>query len=69
MFGILLAQNGFVGRYAPINAKRIIQDGDTVICLGGIEVITLILEHCGLCKHGEAVSKSMRNEELKMVLL
>ena len=44
MLGIFLRENSMFGWNLPINTKGIIKDADASICLGMIEVITLVLE-------------------------
>ena len=58
-----------IGRNLPINTEAIIKDGDTSIGFRMIEVITLVLEDGGLGEDGEAVGKTLRNEELTMIVL
>ena len=48
MFRILLRKISEFRKNAPINAKRLIQDRDTSICLWVIKVITLIMDRRSL---------------------
>ena len=57
-----------IGRYLPIYAKAVVQDADTTIGFLVIEVITLILEDGSLGEDGKAVGKSLRDEELTMIV-
>ena len=69
MLGVLLAQDGMVGRNLPVDAKAVVEDGDATVCLWVIELITLVLEHGGLAQHGEAMGEATRDEELAMIVL
>ena len=69
MLRIFLRKVGMIGRNLPINTEAIIKDGDTSIGFRMIEVITLVLEDGGLGEDGEAVGKTLRNEELTMIVL
>ena len=51
----------------PIDTKGIIEDADTTISFWMIELIALILEDGGLGEDGEAVGKTLRDEELTMI--
>ena len=53
---------------APVDAQRVIEDGDTSIGLWMIELIALILEDCCLREYGKTVGKALRDEELKAQL-
>ena len=66
MFCILLTQEGFLYRNLPINAKTIVLDGDTTICLWSIEVVALVLEDCSLREYGKAMCEASWYEELAM---
>ena len=54
--------------YLPIDTEGVIENADTSICLRMIEVITLVLEDGSLGEDGEAMSKSLWNEELDMIV-
>ena len=66
---VLLAQNGVVGRYAPVDAQAAVKDADPAVGLGVIEVVALVLEHGRLAQHGKAVGEALRDEELAVVVL
>ncbi len=55
--------------YLPINTEGFIENRDTSISLWVIKVVTLVLEDGGLGEDGEAVGKTLRNEELTMIVL
>ena len=57
-----------IGWNLPIYAKAVVQDADTTIGFWVIEVITLILEDGSLGEDGKAVGKSLRDEELTMIV-
>ena len=44
MFCIFLREDGMLGWDFPINAKGVVENTDTTICLWMIEVIILVLE-------------------------
>ena len=52
----------------PINTEGFIKDADSTISLWMVEVITLVLEDGSLGEDGEAMSKSLWNEELAMIV-
>ena len=52
----------------PINTKAIIKDADASIGFWVIEVITLVLENGSLGEDGEAVGKTLWDEELDMIV-
>ena len=62
MFQVFLTKYRLLHRYVPVNAKTFILDVDAAICLGMIELVTLVLEDGGLGENGEAMSKATRNE-------
>ena len=53
----------------PIDTKGIIEDADATIGFRMIEVITLVLKDGGLGEDGETMGKTLRNEELAMIVL
>ena len=69
MFRVLLAENGLVGRDAPVDAQTVIKDTDTAVGLGSIEVVALVLEDGGVAQYGKAVGKAAGYEELAVVVL
>ena len=64
MLQVFLAEYRLLHRYAPVNAKGFVFDVDAAICLGMIELVTLVLEDGGLGENGEAMSKASGNEKL-----
>ena len=68
MLRVLLREDGFVGRYRPVNAKALDEDRDASIGFGMIEIVAFILEHSGLAQHGKAMSEAFRDEELTVVV-
>jgi len=68
MLRIFFGEIGMFCWYLPINAKTIIKDADAIICIWMIEVITLVLENCSFRENSEAMSKSLWNEELAMIV-
>ena len=44
MSRVLLAQHGLVGRDAPVDAQRRVEDADAAVRLRGVEVVALVLE-------------------------
>ena len=58
-----------IGWDLPIDTEGVVEDADASIGFWMIEVITLVLEDGGLGEDGEAVSKTLRNEELTMIVL
>ena len=69
MFGVLLAENGALGRYAPVNAQALVKDADAPVRFRVIELVALVLEHRRLAQHGETVGEALRDEELPVVVL
>lgn len=69
MFRIFLRKICLISGYAPINTKAFIKDGYTTIYFRVIELITLVLENCGLTQYGKAMSKSTRDKELEVIVL
>ena len=57
-----------IGWDLPINAQAVVKDADASIGFRVIEFITLVLEDSGLGEDGEAVGKSLRDEELTMIV-
>ena len=58
-----------IGWDLPIDTEGIVKDADATIGFRMIEVITLVLEDGGLGEDGEAMGKTLRNEELTMIVL
>ena len=52
----------------PIDTEGVVEDADASIGFWMIEVITLVLEDGGLGEDGEAVSKTLRDKELDMIV-
>ena len=46
MLGVLLGEDGVICWDEPIDAEGGIEDIDACICLGMIELVTLVLEYC-----------------------
>ena len=69
MARILFRQDGLVGRNAPVDAQRIVENTDAPIGLRMVELVTLILEHGRGRQHGKAVGKTLGDEELAVVVL
>ncbi len=69
MLGVFLTQDRLVCWDFPINTQGTIKDTYATICLGMIELITLILEYCRVAKDGKAMSHTLGNEELTVVFL
>ena len=65
MLQVFLAENCFLNRYAPVNAKGFVLDIDSAISLRVIELIAFVLEDGDFGENGKAVCKSTRDEELK----
>ena len=66
---ILLAQQGLVGRYAPIDAETVVKDAYAAVGFGMVELVALVLENGRLAQHGETVGEAFWNEELAVVVL
>ena len=69
MFRVLFAKYRMVCRYAPVDAKAVVEDADAPIRFGMVELIALVLEHRCLTQHGEPVGETFRDEELPVVVL
>ena len=69
MARVFLAQNCLFCRDAPVDAKRLVLDGNAVIGFWMIEIVALVLEYGRLAQHGKAVGKAFRDKELTMILL
>ena len=67
MSGILFAQNGFFYRNPPVDTQRFIQNADTTVRFGMIEIVALVLEDGCFAQYRKTVGKTLRNEELPMV--
>lgn len=65
MVGVLLGEDGMIGGDVPIDAEGVIEDADTSISLGMIELITLVLEYRCVAQHCKAVGKAFRDEKLQ----
>ena len=68
MTGVFVAQEGFVGGDAPVDAEGLVQDADASVCLWGVEVVALVLEDCCLAEDGKAVGEAFGHEELAVVV-
>lgn len=66
MLGVLLGEDGTVSGDVPIDAEGGVEDVDASICLGMIELVTLVLEHCCLAENGKAVGEAFGDEKLAM---
>ena len=69
MFRVLFAKYRMVCRYAPVDAKAVVEDADAPVRFGMVELIALVLEHRRLAQHGETVGEALRDEELPVVVL
>ena len=69
MLRVLVAQDGPVGRYAPVDAEARVENADAPVGFGMVEIVALVLEHRHLAQHGETVGKASRDEELPVVVL
>ena len=68
MTGVFVAQEGFVGGDAPVDAEGFVQYADASVGLWGVEVVAFVLEDCRLAEDGKAVSKAFGHEELPVVV-
>ena len=68
MFRVFFAENGSFCRDSPVNAQRLVLDVDAAIGLGMVELVAFILKDSCVGEDGEAMGKTLRNEELSMVL-
>ena len=68
MTGVFVAQEGFVGRDAPVDAEAAVQDADASVGLWGVEVVAFVLEDRCLAEDGKAVGETFGYEELAVVL-
>ena len=64
MFGILLAQDGFFYGNPPVDAQTFIQDADSPVRFGMVEIIALVLENRRFAQDGKSVGKALGDEEL-----
>ena len=69
MTRILFRQDGLVGRDAPVDAQRIVENTDAPIGLRMIELVTLILEHGRGRQHGKTMGKTFGDEKLAVIVL
>ena len=60
---------GLLHGYAPVDAECLILDVDARLCLGVVEVVTLVLKDGRRTQHGKAMCKAVGHEELTMVVL
>ena len=58
MLCVLLAKEGLLYRYLPVDAEGVILDTDASVCLWGIEIVTLILEDGCFAEDGKTVGKA-----------
>ena len=65
---VFLAEQNFVERNLPIDAKGFVGYANTAISLGMIEVVAFVLKNSHLAQYGKSMSKPLRNEELTMVV-
>ena len=61
-------ENSLLYGDAPVDAECLILDVDARLCLGVVEVVTLVLEYCGLGKYCETVCKASRYEKLQVIV-
>ena len=52
----------------PVNAKRVVENGNAPICLGMIEFIAFVLEYGNLAQYGKAMGKALWDKELETQL-
>ena len=69
MLQVFLAENCFLNRYAPVNAKGFVLDIDAAIGFRMIEFVAFVLEDSCLSEHGEAMSESSWDKKLTMNVL
>ena len=69
MSRILFAQDGLVRWDAPVNTQALVQNADASIGFRMIEVVALVLKYRRFAQHRKAVSKSLRDEELTVIVL
>ena len=66
---VFVGEDGLGGVDAPVYAERGVEDGDAPFGGGGVEIVALILEHCRLRQHREAVGEAAWHEKLSAVIL
>lgn len=66
---VLVRQHSLGGVDYPVDAERRVLNGDATVGFGMVVVVTLVLEHGDVGKHGKAVGKAARDEELPMIVL
>ena len=67
MVQIFFAEQGVGNGHAPVDVEAFVEQGDTGIRFGGVEIVALVFEHGDVAEHSETVGESARNEELTMV--
>ena len=68
MFGILLAHDGFFYGNPPVDAQTFIQDADSPVRFGMVEIIALVLENRRFAQDGKSVGKALGDEELAVIV-
>ncbi len=68
MTKILGAKDYLINRNLPVDAEGFVLDGDAAVGFRRIEVVTLVLEDCGLAENGKAMGEAARDEELAVVV-
>ena len=69
MLRILLTQYRLLRRYAPVDAQALVQDADAPVRFRMVEVVALVLEHRRLAQHRKSMRKTLRDEELPVIVL
>ena len=69
MSRVLFAKYCLGGGDSPVDVQGVVQDGDSSVRFGVIELVALVLEDGFLRQDGKTVGESFWNEELQMVFL
>ena len=69
MLGVFLGEDGLVGRDAPVDAQRMVEDADASVGFGVVEGVALVLENGDIAENGKAVGETSGHEELAVVVL
>ena len=59
MLRVFLTQYGVFRGYTPVYTQTAVQDADTPVRFGMVELITFILEHRRLAQHCETVGRNL----------
>lgn len=68
MLGVLLAKYCIFYWDSPVYSKTAVQNADSSISFGVIELVTFVLEYSSLTQYGKAVGEAFGDEELTFVL-